>query len=55
MCPLYWAPVCGELNGNQSTYGNVCEFKVAIRQAAGKVGEAKGHWEKANASCRRSR
>lgn len=46
MCPLYWAPVCGELNGNQSTYGNVCEFKVAIRQAAGKVGEAKGHWEK---------
>ena len=48
MCPLYYAPVCGNTPENEpATFGNICAFKVMVRQAAGgDFGESKGHWEK---------
>jgi hypothetical protein len=47
ICPKVYMPVCGDSPGyEKKTYGNVCEFKVAIRALAGATGEAKGHWEK---------
>jgi hypothetical protein len=46
-CPKIYMPVCGDSPGHpKQTYGNVCNFKAAIRALAGATGEAKGHWEK---------
>lgn len=45
ICPKFWAPVCGQSRDETRTYGNVCEFKVAVRNEAGKTDDSKGHWE----------
>jgi hypothetical protein len=45
-CTFVYAPVCGDSPyGTNSSYGNVCSFKNAIRGWAGKSGQGKGHWE----------
>lgn len=44
-CTKVYKAVCGQVFSEElSTYGNVCELQVAIRQRAGATGAAKGRW-----------
>lgn len=41
-----YAPVCGTIaDSDPTTYGALCNFKYAVRQAAGEAGKAEGHFE----------
>lgn len=42
-CTAEEAPVCGTIS-EQADYGNLCAFQVAVRAAAGALGEASGIW-----------
>jgi hypothetical protein len=44
-CTEQYAPVCGEVfSEGVSTFGNLCELKVAVRTRAGDTATAKGRW-----------
>lgn len=45
ICPMYYAPICTDVPQQNTEHGNLCSFKVAVREIAGTSGEYKGHWE----------